>query len=65
MHRQIHSEQKSEKRKNENRRQSGMTKYEKTETCLILGFEVLLCILKNFKKLRSVLHKKVSRVKKE
>mgnify|MGYP001667776489 CR=1 FL=1 len=42
-----------------------MTKYEKTETCLILGFEVLLCILKNFKKLRSVLHKKVSRVKKE
>lgn len=42
-----------------------MTKYEKTESCLILGFEVLLCVLKNFKKFRSVLKKKVSKAKTE
>ena len=40
-----------------------MTKFEKIETGLIIVFEVVLCTLKNGKKFRNLLKKKVSKTK--
>ena len=40
-----------------------MTKFEKIETGLIIVFEVVLCTLKNAKKFRNLLKKKVSKTK--
>lgn len=42
-----------------------MTKFEKIETGLIIVFEVVLCTLKNAKKFRNLLKKKVSKAKTE
>ncbi len=42
-----------------------MTKYEKVESCLIIIFEVTLCTLKNWKKFRGILKKKVTGIKKK
>lgn len=42
-----------------------MTKFEKIETGLIIIFEAVLCTLKNGKKFRNLLKKKVSKTKTE
>ena len=52
------------KRRTQNRRMI-MTKFEKIETGLIIIFEVVLCTLKNGKKFRNLLKKKVSKTKTE
>ena|GEM_PF-1982525 len=40
-----------------------MTKYEKTQDGLIIIFEVALCCLKNLKKFRSLLKKKIGKAR--